>query len=214
MPARYDSVGAEADFQPGSRCRVLRNRLGIVRVSDMHHAESAALDAVQEWAIGHFHRRHRFTARDICGLHHHWLGKIYEWAGEYRRVNVSRGGFLFAAAAQIPRLMFDFERNTLAVETPCAGMNHARLTAALARTHAELVLIHPFRDGNGRCARLLALLMALQAGLPTLDFWSFSGRGKRRYIFAIHAAVGRNYGPMQGCFARAIRATSDAFGDP
>jgi len=35
---------------------------------------------------------------------------------------------------------------------------------ALAEVHAELILIHPFREGNGRLARLLALLMALQAG--------------------------------------------------
>ncbi len=32
--------------------------------------------------------------------------------------------------------------------------------------HEELVLIHPFREGNGRVARLLSTLMAFQAGLP------------------------------------------------
>jgi len=42
---------------------------------------------------------------------------------------------------------------------------------ALAVVHTELVLIHPFRaEGNGRVARMLATLMALQAGLPPLDF--------------------------------------------
>ena len=59
--------------------------------------------------------------------------------------------------------------------------------------HAELILIHPFREGNGRMARLLAMLMALQAGLPPLDFSPMEGRGKRAYIAAIHAALGRNY---------------------
>ena len=39
-----------------------------------------------------------------------------------------------------------------------------------AAVHAEPILIHPFREGNGRCARLLATLMGLQAGLPALDF--------------------------------------------
>jgi hypothetical protein len=37
---------------------------------------------------------------------------------------------------------------------------------ALAEVHAELILIHPCRDGNGRVARLLPLLMGLKAGLP------------------------------------------------
>jgi cell filamentation protein len=63
-----------------------------------------------------------------------------------------------------------------------------------------LVLIHPFREGNGRCARLLALLMAMQAGLPTLDFWGFAGRGKRRYVAAIHCALDRDYPPPAGLF--------------
>lgn len=39
----------------------------------------------------------------------------------------------------------------------------------MAVVHAELMLIHPFRDGNGRCGRR-ATLMGLQAGLPILDF--------------------------------------------
>jgi hypothetical protein len=54
----------------------------------------------------------------------------------------------------------------------------------LAEVHAELILVHPFRDGNGRLARLVALLMALQAGLPPLDFSPMAGRGKRVYIAA------------------------------
>ncbi|TAK86063.1 MAG: hypothetical protein EPO20_09750 [Betaproteobacteria bacterium] len=33
--------------------------------------------------------------------------------------------------------------------------------SALAETHVELVLIHPFREGNGRIARALSTLMAL-----------------------------------------------------
>ncbi len=215
MSNRYDT-GPGGEFESGSRGRVLRNLRGIRRVGDAQLAESRALDAVQVWAIGAYDSQHRFITEDIRELHRRWLGGIYPWAGEYRSVNLSRAGFLFAAANRVPRLMQDYERNVLAEETPCAGMDPARLAAALARVHAELVLIHPFREGNGRCARLLALLMALlmamQAGLPTLDFWGFAGRGKRRYVAAIHAAMDRDYGPMQSRFMDAIRRTSGTFG--
>jgi cell filamentation protein len=211
MGGRYES-GPEGEYEPGSRGRVLRNLQGIRRVGDMQFAESQALDAVQVWAISNYDSRHRFSAADIRDLHRRWLGGIYPWAGEYRSVNISRAGFLFAAADRIPQLMLDLERNVLSQETPCADMAPVRLAPTLARTHAELVLIHPFREGNGRCARLLALLMAMQAGLPTLDFWGFAGRGKRRYIAAIHAALNRDYAPMQTCFTDAIRRTSDSFG--
>ena len=118
---------------------------------------------------------------------------------------------MFAAAQQVPRLMNEFETGYLRTLTPCAGMDDARLVAALARTHAELVIIHPFREGNGRCARLLAWLMALQAGLPPLDFSPLQGRGKRDYIAAIHAAFAGDYAAMEAMFSRVVRRTLRAY---
>lgn len=210
---RYHAGGAEAEFEPGSRGRVLRNRLGIKRVREMQQAESDALLAVQEWAIAHIDQHHRFTAGDIQRLHRQWLGGIYDWAGEYRNTNISKGGFLFASAAQVPRLMAAFEKAELSRHTPCDGMDETRLIEALAHTHAELVLIHPFREGNGRCARLLAWLMALQAGLPPLDFSPLAGRGRKAYFAAVQAALDGNYPPMQACFSRVIRRTLRLYRD-
>ena len=74
---------------------------------------------------------------------------------------------------------------------------------ALALTHAEFVLIHPFREGNGRLVRLLNTVMALQAGLPALDYGGIAGRGKRGYIAAIHAAQGRA-GPVHNDIGRGL----------
>ena len=213
MSGRYEARGVEAEYEPGSRGRVLRNLCGITRVRDIQQAESDALLAVQEWAVERFSADQRFVASDICDLHRRWLGGIYAWAGEYRSVNLEKDGFLFAAAAQVPRLMVEFERNELAVDTPCAGMDRGRLLTALARTHGELVLIHPFREGNGRCARLLVWLMALQAGLPPLDFAPLAGRGKRAYFAAIQAVLDRDYGPLQGRFEAVIRRSLRPYGE-
>src|SRR6266545_3551892 len=80
-------------------------------------------------------------------------------------------------------------------------------SAALAVVHAELILLHLFRDGNGRCARVLATLMGLQAGLPALNFSGVRGEEKRRYIAAVHAAMDRDYEPMTGVFGRIIART-------
>jgi len=67
-------------------------------------------------------------------------------------------------------LMEDLEKGPLREFTPCRFDTIGKTVKALAIVHTELVLIHPFRDGNGRVARLLATLMALQAELPPLDF--------------------------------------------
>jgi cell filamentation protein len=57
---------------------------------------------------------------------------------------------------------------------------------------------------------VLSTLMALQAGLPPLDFGCMEGRGKRRYIAAIHAALGRDYAPMEDIFRVLIARTRSA----
>ncbi|MBP6337660.1 MAG: Fic family protein [Vitreoscilla sp.] len=191
---------------------MLRNQLGVNLVRDVQMLESQALAIAQDAALESFDATHRFTAADICQLHAFWLDGIYPWAGQYRQVNIGKGGFQFANAALIANLMRDLERDALARLTPCHG-DDATVARALAEVHAELILIHPFREGNGRLARVLAVLMAMQAGLPALDFSPLLGRGKLRYISAIHAAVGRNYGPMTKVFERVIarsRRVADA----
>jgi cell filamentation protein len=204
MSRKYEAAGPEAECEPGSRGRVLRNLLGITRVRDMNEAESQALELAQETAIELYGPDHRFTAKDICDLHRIWLGPIYVWAGDYRTVDIGKGGFQFAHARLVPGLMEKLEQGALREHTPCRRTGAEEVTLALAQVHAELILVHPFREGNGRLARLLTLLMALQAGLPPLDFSPLSGRGKRQYIAAIHAAMSHDYAIMAAMFARVI----------
>ncbi len=91
--SRYAASGMQAEFEPGSRKRVLRNLLGVVRVRDMHVIESDALAIVQESAPALYGGMRRFTASDIRELHRRWLGRIYSWAGEYRTVDVGKVAF-------------------------------------------------------------------------------------------------------------------------
>ena len=154
--------------------------------------------------VNRFDADHRFTAQDICDLHTLWLSPIYSWAGVYRSVDIGKGGFQFARARLIPNLMATLERDTLKKHTPCRPADDATLAFALAEVHAELILVHPFREGNGRLARLLTLMMALQAGLPPLDFNPMLGRGRRSYIGGIHVAMGRDYGPLAAVFKKII----------
>jgi cell filamentation protein len=204
MSPRYDALGLQAAAEPGSRGRVLANRLGITRVRDMHEAESQALQIAQNDAIERYNADHRFKAADIQALHRAWLWPIYEWAGEYRAVDLSKGGFRFANAAQIPRLMAELERGALAEFTPLSGKTVGDAALGLAVVHAELILVHPFREGNGRLSRLLAMLMGLQAGFPPLDFSPMLGRGRQAYISGIHSALGRDYQPLARMFKRVI----------
>lgn len=143
-------------------------------------------------------------------MHRRWLGSIYAWAGAYRQVNVSKGGFPFAAANRVPALMEDYSRYVLAKRTPCRGPGREEIASALAETHVELLLIHPFREGNGRIARALSTLMALQAGLPPLDFTLIAGKARNAYFASVQAGLDRNYAPMEKLFAEIIDRTRAA----
>lgn len=202
---RYDVSGlTEAQFEPGSDGLVLKNLPGIKLPVEMDIAEASALVKAMDRFVRMYDEAHRFTASDICEFHRLWLGDIYAWAGEYRQVNVSKGDFPFAAAARVPALMAEFERDALARCTPCNFTVHDEVIRALAETHVELVLIHPFRDGNGRVARVLSTLMALQAGFPLLDFSTIAGEKKEGYFAAVQAGLDRNYEPMEKIFAEVI----------
>jgi len=202
---RYDvSSLPEAQFEPGSNGQVLKNRLGITSRQEMDEAEARALEQAMDRLIRQYDEMHRFTTADLRECHKTWLCHIYEWAGQYRRVNLSKDDFPFAAAAHIPALMEQFEQGVLRRNTPCRFPTRTDVIRALAETHVELVLIHPFRDGNGRLARVLSTLMALQAGLPLLVFSVIAGDKKKEYVTGVQAGWDKNYGPMEKLFAEII----------
>ena len=206
MSNRYDTNGnPEAAFEPGSGGRVLANKLGVVDPREMDAIELELLLQLHDGLVDEVAFDQGFTAGQLRDWHRRWLGNVYVWAGEYRTLNLSKGDMLFAASAQVPRLMAQLDRDALAVQTPCNGMTERRLAEAIAIVHVELILIHPFREGNGRLARLLANLMALQAGWPNLDFGTWD-RDKAAYFAAIRAGL-TDSGPMSELVLPVLRAS-------
>ena len=197
---RYEATGQEV--------RSDENLLGIKNKAELDRVENIALKQAEDLFFRKLvSKNHRFTATDICNMHKVWLGKIYEWAGKYRSVDLIKG-IRFAHARHIPSLMEDFEKRILSRHTPCVFNSRKRVVEALAEVHNELVLIHPFREGNGRLARLLSTLMALQAGLPQLDFSPIEkGKGKQKYFNAVQAGLAKDYQLMQEIFEKVIEKT-------
>ena len=204
MSDRYDSSGTEeGQYQPESDGLVLLNKLGITNVQEMNDIELDLLEQLYDVVLSAVDVDQVITVADVFEWHRKWLGNVYGWAGKERSVNISKGEFHFAAAGQVPGLLKKFDKNYLDQYTPCDRMDDEQLIEAIAIVQAEFILIHPFREGNGRIARLLANVMALQANKPELDFSSWD-RNRDDYFLAIQAAMDCNYKPMKDFVTQAL----------
>ena len=168
--SKYQLGGSQTEYQAGSNDQVLLNKLAISNADEMDEAELVLLQKLYLYVLDQHLPMKALTLADIKHWHTLWLGNVYDWAGSERSVNMSKGDFSFAAAKTIPKLLQDFEAECLNVLTPCEGMAKESLVKAIAKVHIEFILIHPFREGNGRLSRLLADVMAVQAGFQPLDY--------------------------------------------
>lgn len=203
---RYD-VHADEDYQPGSTT-VLKNFLNICDPIIMAQEETKALEAIHQYTVDNIKEHDQITIELILKMHKQWLGHIYPFAGRYRTVLMSKDNFVFAAPAQIERLMSDFEKKELRLYTPCHRMSFEELSLAMSIIHTEFIIIHPFREGNGRLSRLIVSIMGLQAGYPPLNFSCIDDKNTlthAEYIKAIHHGLDKNYDPMKNLFTRIIR---------
>ena len=208
-PSRYHDTGIEGEWQPGSRKRVLRNLLNIRLKTEMDLAEANALETVETRYFEIVTDKTVFTAELICQMHRDWLGSIYEWAGRYRTVEMQKGNFRWPPAFRAQQNMAWLEDEFLKKFTPCRSAPLETVAGQVASVHAELLLVHPFREGNGRLARWLADLMFLQAGYP-MPLYNFSGRGsvsrKKAYLSAVITGYGQDYSPLTGFFRECVEA--------
>jgi cell filamentation protein len=207
---RY-TVPSDEDYELNSNEEVLKNLLGIKEKQIINAFEEKELIRTGSTLPALYGKDYQFKAEDISDIHALWLSNIYPFAGKYRTVTMSKEGFPFAAPQYIPNSMNEFEVKFLKKYTPCTFMHNEEIAFALGIVHTELIIIHPFREGNGRVARLLANLMALQAGRSILNYElidrTINKKGYDSYIRAIHRSVDRDYTEIQNIFLHLIKAT-------
>jgi cell filamentation protein len=105
----------------------------------------------------------RFDIVHLKAIHRYIFQDVYEWAGQFRTVNISKGGHLFGIAAFLePALQQILEK--LAMENYLAHLDAATFADRAAYFLGELNAAHPFREGNGRTQREFIREVGLQAG--------------------------------------------------
>lgn len=207
---RY-TVPEDEDFEPDSNDTVLRNLLKIKDCKIIEQVEAQELVRVGLELVEIYEENYQFIAEDICNIHELWLAAIYPFAGKYRTVMMSKDGFPFANPERIPKLMTDLELNYLKKYTPCTGLSDIDLAEAIGMVHVEFIVIHPFREGNGRVARMVANLMALQAGKDMIDYTpidkTVNPAGYNEYIVSIHEGFCGDYDKIINSFLKLLTET-------
>lgn len=219
--SRYGTQEEDA-YEPGSHGRVLRNLLGITRPTVMDRYEYESLVQTKYAYLHSVQAETRFTGEFIQQMHRDWLQDIYPFAGKTRKVDLlapPQGDVpefrAFCPWPNIPSQLLAFEADQLARLTPCRAKSVAELASKLAEVHAEFIVIHPFREGNGRIGRWITELMSLQAGFPAPDHAFVSSRGSQRqreYYRAMSVALHRqDYEPLTLHFVDSLQRAQRSF---
>lgn len=141
-------------------------------------------------------RRMRFNVSYILKIHKFSLGHLYSFAGKYQDVNISKGGFPFAASRFLPATMKSFEEDIL-FNLPNKYLGQDELIRDIAKVHGELLFIHPFREGNGRTARILANLMCRKQGYKSLNFALITESNFATYVSGVQLSAKKGYSKME-----------------
>jgi len=166
----------------------------ITHRADLNEAEQANIVDGAAWARRR--RGHRaddlLTDRFCRALHEHMFGEVWRWAGSYRQSERNIGIEAWRVPEALGHLFGDL-RYWIAHETFPPDEIAIQL-------HHRLVAIHPFPNGNGRHARLMADLLIERLGREPFSWagGSLAGTGelRARQIAALRAADAHDMGPL------------------
>lgn len=193
MPDRYDTNSGESELLP--------NTLGLTNQDSINEEEAAGFLRAEEAAINELGVGTVFSLRYLYDLHENALGRMHDFAGHLRTVNMSKSDFVFPAAEFLPQAMKAFSDEYLEQLNTRTWDNAVELLNHLAAMHAELLYIHPFREGNGRVIRMFTKLIFLAKAGEELDFEPLTKDDNlKRYITAVQLAAGNDYTPMKELF--------------
>jgi cell filamentation protein len=189
-----ESLKRESQFyEMGSS--VLKNKLGITDHSKIAELETIGFIKAQVIFTNKLTKRTKFNEAYIKSIHKIALGDIYVFAGKYRDVNLSKAGHQFLPFPIIANGMRYLEKEFLS-KLPSNYDDDKKLIEDIAVVHCELIHIHPFREGNGRSARIIADLMANRAGYPSLELSRFRKENYSEYIEALNKGDEKDYSAM------------------
>ena len=157
----------------------LENRLGLRSSVELARAEERiskkkALDLFESGALD---RLEPGSFAALAEIHRVLFGDIYDLAGKLRQVNLAKGSFRFAPVLYLETALHSVE------EMPQSSFEE------IVEKYVEMNIVHPFREGNGRSARIwLDQMLKQELGLVV----DWSRVDKEDYLLAMERSPVRD----------------------
>lgn len=138
----------------------IENKLGIIDSAELAREEEriSKKKAVQLFESGMLDALPAGTFASLQAIHKYLFEDIYDFAGQLRTVNLAKGSFRFAPLMYLEAALANIDR------MPQSTFDE------IIEKYVEMNIAHPFREGNGRSARIWLDLM-LKKGVGQVVDW-------------------------------------------
>lgn len=162
----------------------------ITTQGELNEWEQANIVQGDQWARKQ--RKEILNEAFLRQLHKQMFGETWKWAGEFRKTDKNIGIDWLRIVIELKKLLDDVQYQIERASYPPDEI--------AVRFHHRLVAIHPFPNGNGRHARLLADLLVERLGQPRFTWGRRSladtSETRQQYIAALQAADRRDIAPL------------------
>ena len=151
---------------------MLENKLGITDSAELARIEEkiSKQKAVEMFESGYLESLEAGTFESLAKIHKYLFDEIYDFAGEVRKVNISKGNFRFAPLMYLDAALQSIDK------MPQSTFDE------IVEKYVEMNVAHPFREGNGRSTRIwLDLMLKKEIGYVV----DWSKVDKEDYLLAI-----------------------------
>ena len=145
---KYGELGDSLYCYSGTS--ILKNKLNI---RDEHILEQAELELSGLSSSLIDYAEPPYNLQYLQAIHTQLFGDLYEWSGQLRQIDISKGDTRFCTFSRI-EIETNKLLNSLQQQNYFQGLELQYLIGELANLYCELNVIHPFREGNGRAQRI------------------------------------------------------------
>ncbi len=198
-------------IKPKSATSYRETAFGIIPRFKVVDLEKEGIKRAQVHILSLSDNKTKITPEVILEIHKIGFGFIFpDWAGKFRIEDVTVGEYEPPHYSTIQELIRTFcddleERLKHLPSQEDEQRYLAEIIGLLAWFQHRFVWIHPFKDYNGRVARLLTNLLLLNLGFPILSIKAETGRDRDKYIEALKAADNHDSSKLESLLAKALK---------